>query len=70
MRERIKILKLRLKMKIEGSLVRKNMKLKSDIRRLKKELEETKKINHKLIDQKTLDNLKIRELYLEGKNEQ
>lgn len=69
MRERIKILKLRLKMKIEGSLVRKNMKLKSDIRRLKKELDETKKQNHKLIDQKTLDNIKIRQLILEGKNE-
>lgn len=67
MKERIRKLKLKIKMKIEGSLVRKNMKLKSDIRRLKRELEETKIQNHKLIDQKTLDNIKIRELYLEGK---
>ena len=45
------------------------MQLKGEIKRLKRLLEETKEQNHKLVDQKTLDNLKIRELYLEGKNE-
>jgi len=60
---------VRLRLKYETSLIHKNMKLKQEIKRLKKELEETKKQNHKLIDQKTLDNIKIRELYLEGKNE-
>lgn len=61
---------LKIRMKWECSLVKKNMQLKGEIKRLKKLLEETKEQNHKLIDQKTLDNLKIRELYLEGKNEQ
>lgn len=59
----------RLRLKYEGSLVSKNMKLRQEIKRLKKELEETKEQNHKLIDQKTLDNIKIRQLILEGKNE-
>jgi hypothetical protein len=45
------------------------MTLKQEIKRLKRELEETKEQNHKLIDQKTLDNIKIRQLILEGKNE-
>lgn len=58
---------LKLRIKWQGSLVRKNMKLKGEIKRLKRLLEETKEQNHKLIDQKTLDNIKIRELYLEGK---
>lgn len=57
----------RLRLKYEGSLVSKNMKLRQEIKRLKKELEETKEQNHKLIDQKTLDNIKIRELMLEVK---
>lgn len=61
---------LKIRMKWECSLVKKNMQLKGEIKRLKRLLEETKEQNHKLIDQKTLDNLKIRELYLEGKNEQ
>jgi hypothetical protein len=43
------------------------MKLKGEIRHLKKELDETREQNHKLIDQKTLDNIKIREFYLENK---
>lgn len=60
---------LKLRMKWECSLVKKNMQLKGEIKRLKRLLEETKEQNHKLVDQKTLDNLKIRELYLEGKNE-
>lgn len=61
---------LKIRMKWECSLVKKNMQLKGEIKRLNKLLEETKEQNHKLVDQKTLDNLKIRELYLEGKNEQ
>lgn len=61
---------LKIRMKWECSLVKKNMQLKGEIKRLKRLLEETKEQNHKLVDQKTLDNLKIRELYLEGKNEQ
>lgn len=60
---------LKIRIKWEQSLIRKNMQLKSEIKRLKKLLEETKEQNHKLIDQKTLDNIKIRELILEGKNE-
>lgn len=60
---------IKLQLKFEGSLVKKNMVLKQEIKRLKKELEETKEQNHKLIDQKTLDNIKIRQLILEGKDE-
>ena len=60
---------LRLKIKWDTFLISKNMKLKGEIKRLKRELEETKQQNHKLIDQKTLDNIKIRKLMLEGKNE-
>lgn len=60
---------LKIRIKWEQSLIRKNMQLKMEIKHLKKLLDETKEINHKLIDQKTLDNIKIRELYLGGKNE-
>lgn len=60
---------LKLRMKWECSLVKKNMQLKGEIKRLKRLLEETKEQNHKLIDQKILDNIKIRQLILEGKNE-
>lgn len=60
---------LKLRIKWEGSLIKKNMQLKGEIKRLKKLLAETKEQNHKLIDQKTLDNIKIRELILEGKHE-
>lgn len=66
---KIKALFLKLKLKHECSLVKKNMQLKKEIKRLNKLLEETRQINHKLVDQKTLDNIKIRELILEGKNE-
>lgn len=66
---KIKALFLKLKLKRECSLVKKNMQLKKEIKRLNKLLEETRQINHKLVDQKTLDNIKIRELILEGKNE-
>ena len=54
-----------LKIKWKNSLIRKNMKLKLEIVRLKKLLEETKNQNHKLLDQKSLDNIRIRELTLE-----
>ena len=58
---------LKMRIKWEGSLVKKNMQLKGEIKRLKRLLDETREQNHKLIDQKTLDNIRIRELYLEGK---
>lgn len=61
---KIKKLYLKLKIKYEGSLIKKNMKLKGEIKRLKKILEETKEQNHKLVDEITLKNLKIRELSL------
>lgn len=67
--KKLKRIKLRLKMKHEGNLVSKNMKLKREIRYLKKELEETKEQNHKLIDEITLKNIKIRELDLGVRNE-
>lgn len=67
--KKLKRIKLRLKMKHEGNLVSKNMKLKREIRYLKKELEETKEQNHKLIDEITLKNIKIRELELGVRNE-
>ena len=69
MKERIKKLILVIEIKWKNSLLRKNLKLKGEIKRLKKILEETQKMNHDLIDQKTLDNIKIRELSLEVKNE-
>lgn len=55
---------LKIRLKIERSLIKKNMELRHEIKRLNKILEETKKQNHQLIDQKTLDNIKIRELTL------
>ena len=58
---------LKMRIKWEGSLVKKNMQLKGEIKRLKRLLDETREQNHKLIDQKTLDNIKIRELILGGK---
>ena len=67
--KKLKRIKLRLKMKYEGNLVNKNMKLKREIRYLKKELDETKEQNHKLIDEITLKNIKIRELDLGVRNE-
>ena len=67
--KKLKRIKLRLKMKHEGNLVSKIMKLKREIRYLKKELEETKEQNHKLIDEITLKNIKIRELDLGVRNE-
>ena len=56
---------VKLKLKYETSLIHKNMKLKQDIKALKKLLEETKEENHKLVDEITLKNIRIRELTLE-----
>lgn len=67
--KRIKKLYTKIRMKWECSLIKKNMVLKKEIKRLNKLIEATKEENHKLIDQKTLDNLKMREMYLENKNE-
>lgn len=58
----------RLQLFWKNSLIRRNIKLKFEIIRLKDLLNETRKQNHKLIDQKTLDNIRIRELSLENKN--
>lgn len=55
----------KLKIKWKNSLLRKNHSLKMRIQKLEEQLEETKQQNHKLIDQKTLDNIRIRELTLE-----
>lgn len=55
----------KLKIKWKNSLIRKNHNLKKRIQKLEEQLEETKKQNHKLIDQKTLDNIRIKELTLE-----
>ena len=55
----------KIKIKWKNSLIRKIIKLKLEIVRLKKLLEETKNQNHKLLDQKSLDNIRIRELTLE-----
>lgn len=55
----------KLKIKWKNSLLRKNHNLKMKIQKLEEQLEETKQQNHKLIDQKTLDNIRIRELTLE-----
>lgn len=55
----------KLKIKWKNSLLRRILKQKGEIRHLKELLEETKKQNHYLVDQKNLDELKIRELMLE-----
>ena len=65
MKERINKTISILKIKWKNSLIRKNHNLKVRIKRLEEQLEETKQQNHKLIDQKTLDNIRIRELTLE-----
>ena len=65
MNKRIYKIQSKLKIKWKNSLLRKNIKLKLEIVRLKKLLEETKNQNHKLLDQKSLDNIRIRELTLE-----
>ena len=55
---------LKIRLKYEGSLVSKNIQLKRELKQYKKLLEETKKENHKLVDEITLKNIKIRELSL------
>ena len=65
MNKRIYKIQSKLKIKWKNSLIRKIIKLKLEIVRLKKLLEETKNQNHKLLDQKSLDNIRIRELTLE-----
>ena len=65
MKERINKTISILKIKWKNSLIRKNHNLKVRIKRLEEQLEETKQQNHKLIDQKTLDNIRIRKLTLE-----
>ena len=55
----------RLQILWKNSMIRRNIKLKFEIVRLKNLLNETRKQNHLLIDQKTIDNIKIRELMLE-----
>lgn len=61
---KIKRIITRLKLKYEGNLVSKNMKLRKELKQCKKILEETRIENHKLIDEITLKNIKIRELSL------
>ena len=65
MNKRIYKIQNRLRIKWKNSLLRRNIKLRLEIKELKDLLEETRKINHKLIDQKSLDNIRIRELTLE-----
>lgn len=67
MKSKIKKLKLKIEISWKNSLLRKNLKLKREIKHLKELLEETKKQNHYLVDQKNIDELKIRELTLEVK---
>ena len=65
MKRKIKKLILKIEINWKNSLLRKNLRLKGEIKRLKQLLEETKKQNHYLLDQKNLDEIKIRELKLE-----
>lgn len=58
---------LKMRLKWETSVLKKNLELKQKIKKLERLLEETRNENHKLIDQKTLDNIRIRELTLESK---
>lgn len=65
MKKKVNNFIIKLKIKWKNSLLRKNHNLKMRIHKLEEQLEETKTQNHKLIDQKTLDNIRIRELTLE-----
>ena len=62
--KKIKKIKTKLQMKYEASLISKNLRLKRELKAYKKILEETRKENHKLIDEITLKNIQIRELSL------
>ena len=62
--KKLKKIKTKLQMKYEGSLISKNLRLKRELKAYKKILEETRLENHKLVDEITLKNIKIRELSL------
>lgn len=63
--KKVKRIIFKIQIRWKNSLLRKNLKLKKEIKRLEKILEETRRMNHDLLDQKQLDNIKIRELLLE-----
>lgn len=60
---------MKFKLRIERTLIAKIMKQKGEIKTLKELNEGLKKENHKLIDEITIKNLKIRELSLGVRNE-
>ena len=67
-RERKEIMKkriLKLKIKYEQSLIKKYLELKKELKRERELKEAAIQENHKLIDEITLKNIKIRELSLE-----
>ena len=59
---------LRIKKRIEKSLLIKTMEIKKELKIQKKINEGLKIENHKLIDEITLKNIKIREMYLGNEN--
>lgn len=59
---------LRIKKRIEKSLLIKTMEIKKELKTQKKINEGLKIENHKLIDEITLKNIKIREMYLGNEN--
>ena len=59
---------LRIKRRIEKSLLIKTMEMKKELKTQKKINEGLKVENHKLIDEITLKNIKIREMYLGNEN--
>ena len=59
---------LRIKKRIEKSLLIKTMEIKKELKTQKKINEGLKVENHKLIDEITLKNIKIREMYLGNEN--
>lgn len=68
MKKRIEKLITKIQIKWKNSLLRKNLKLRGEIKRLEILLAETRKMNHKLLDQKQIDNIRIRNLILESKD--
>lgn len=64
----MKKLYLRIKKRIEKSLLIKTMEIKKELKIQKKINEGLKIENHKLIDEITLKNIKIREMYLGNEN--
>lgn len=63
--KKVKRIIFKIQIRWKNSLLRKNLRLKKEIKRLETLLAETKKQNHYLLDQKNLDEIKIRELKLE-----